>query len=79
MYVTGNWSRFANPTLTVLVLAAGIGLGSMLLPEAAEVGSSVSASARCLDAADVLAARDRSRNGVSLTCNEATVTRELLR
>lgn len=58
--------------LSPLVLALGMGLwvifgtasGVSAIHSAAGQGAS-----QCQDAADVMAALDRSRNGISLTCN----------
>ena len=68
--------------LSILALAAGMSLWALIgsvstLPGTYQV--SVSTATQCQDAADVMAALDRSRNGISLTCNSDTVARSVTR
>ncbi len=79
MDVLQNSTNSGTLPLAMVVLLAGTGLLAALAPASGGFDVSASAQAQCLDAADVLAAQDRSRNGVSLTCNQAMVARESVR
>ncbi len=79
MYAIQDSARHGKLTLTILALAAGISAWAVLGPVSGVSAVSGSSATECLDAADVLAAQDRSRNGVSLTCNQAMLSTEAAR
>lgn len=69
-------------TLSLLAFAAGIGLWTSIgavpdLPATLDIFAS--AVAQCQDSADVMASLDRSRNGISLTCNSDTLAESAAR
>lgn len=74
MHALHDSVRHGKLTLALLVLAAGISLLVILGPVSGISAKSASWTTQCLDAADVLAALDRSRNGVSLTCNQEVLS-----
>lgn len=79
MYALQESARYGKLTLTMLALAAGISAWAVFGPVSGVSTVSGSSATECLDASDVLAAQDRSRNGVSLTCNQAMLSTEATR
>lgn len=80
MNVLHDSTRHVGVTLTLLLLVAGFSLWAAVSPvSGVSSGGSASMTTQCLNAADVLAAQDRSRNGVSLTCSQATLSKQVVR
>lgn len=79
MYVLQNSARHGKLTFTMLALAAGISVWAVLGSVSGVPGAIAASAPECVDQADVLAAQDRSRNGVSLTCNQAMLSEAAVR
>ena len=68
-----------NRYMTTTLLAGALALGTVVWAASVKPADETAANAECVTAAQVLAAADRSRQGISLACNEQVRQRNLER
>lgn len=68
-------AAYRGLTFSLVILAAGLSLSALTAyaNRSSNQGVFTSATTQCHDSEDILAALDRSRNGISLSCNSDTV------
>ena len=80
MYVTHLVSSRRGLALSLLSLTLGLSLWATtsILPVVFALNNThASIATQCRDQSDVTASLDRSRNGISLTCNSETLSRAI--